>query len=49
MSRCDTCAYARTCGFRDDWTEDCYKSIGEEGKNNDGTENKDDGRIQIYP
>ncbi len=32
MSRCDSCASVRTCGFRDDWTEECYNYIGEEVK-----------------
>lgn len=30
MSKCDSCMHGRTCGFRDDWTEECYNYGKEE-------------------
>lgn len=34
MSKCDSCVHCRTCGFRDDWTEECY-NYGKEETNMD--------------
>lgn len=35
MSKCDSCVHCRTCGFRDDWTDECYNYGGKEGTNMD--------------
>lgn len=32
MGKCDDCMHGRTCGFRDDWTEECYNYGKEETK-----------------
>lgn len=35
MSKCDSCVHCRTCGFRDDRTDECYNYGGKEGTNMD--------------
>lgn len=46
MGKCDDCMHGRTCGFRDDWTEECYNYGGKEDENGrEGKTEQDEGSV----
>ena len=45
MSKCDSCMHGRTCGFRDDWTEECYNYGKEDENGREGKTEQDEGSV----